>query len=250
MTISVSPERSTLSLPGLRPRTQDGGTVRAGPNGRIDDAGQRSGSAAISVSRSSAPEAGALRATTSGLDRASSVADVSLAAFDTVIGLLGQARDAVAGGQGTQAATLLLQVQDVVGAAEFDGANLLDGSLAGGLRVADSGEGELAVTGYDLRPGGPVITLDPQAERGAALSQAEGSLGRALGARQTLQDDSKRLGAHRAFVGLLSEAVTGGKEGLDVEGARLAALQIKQTLGGTSLALTSAAPQSVLALFR
>lgn len=250
MTISVSPERSTLTLPGLRARPEDGATVRAGPNGISQAPHQRQGAAPVTVPRGPETNAVALRATTFGLDRASSVTDAALGGASAVVELLGQVRGAVAAGRGAEAASLLSDVSSVVSAAEFDGANLLNGALTGGLRVPVSSDDEITVAAHDLRPGGPLITLDLASDRAAAVSQADVSLARAQGVVEALQDESKRLGAHRAFVALLSESVTGGKTDLDVEGARLAALQIKQTLGGTSLALSSAAPQSVLALFR
>lgn len=252
MTISAAPERSTLSLPNARLRPDDGATVRAGPNGIVtSQQQQRRGPAAVSVQTSGPADAGALRAATSGLDRANSVTDVALAVADTIVGLLRTTREAVAGGRNPEAATALNDIEAAIDGAEFDGVNLLNGSVADGLRVPALGEGDFSVSTYDLRPGGPLVKVALHAESGTALSQAEASLAKAEGARDALQEDSDRLGAHRAFVGLLSDAVSGGgKDSLDVEGARLAALQIKQTLGGTTLALSSAAPQSVLALFR
>lgn len=253
MTISATPERSTLSLPNARLRPDDGATVRAGPNGIVSSQQQqqRPGLPPVSVQTSGSADLGALRAATSGLDRANSVTDVALAVADTVVGLLRTTREAVAGGRLTEAATALNDVETAIGAAGFDGVNLLNGSVAGGFRVPALGDGDFSVAAHDLRPGGPVVNIEVHTDPATALSQAEASLAKAEGARGALQEDSNRLGAHRAFVALLSEAVSGGGKGsLDVEGARLAALQIKQTLGGTTLALSAAAPQSVLALFR
>ncbi|MBW3617393.1 MAG: hypothetical protein KY446_06500 [Proteobacteria bacterium] len=250
MTISVSPERSTLSLPGLRLRPEGAPTVRAGPDGFRNQPDQaRANSAA--APRAPAAEMGALKAATSGLDRASSVTDAALAAADAVINLLGQLREAVAADRPAEAAQALGRIDETAEGAGFDGVNLLNGSLpGGGLRVPAHADGELSVAGHDLRPGGPTVAVDLTADRTTALLQTEDALSGAEAARDQLRDDAKRVGAHRAFVGLLSEAVTGGKDGLDVEGARLAALAIKQTLSGTSLSVSNGGPQTVLSLFR
>lgn len=252
MTINVNPERSTLSLPGARLRS-DEPTVRAGPNGVSTSSQQQRAAPSVSVSRSAVADAGALRAATSGLDRASSITDVALAASNTVVGLLTQLRDAAAAERGGDFAALLSQIDETVRGARFDGVNLLDGSTAGGvLRLNPDGDesSEIAITAPDLRPGGARVTVSSDSVPAASLGAAEASLSNAGAARDGLREDSKRVEAHRSFVGLLSNAVEGGTSSLDVEGARLAALSIKQALAGTTLALGAGGPKTVLSLFR
>jgi flagellin len=204
------------------------------------------------LERGAPAEAGALRAATSTLDRASSISDAGLAAADAVIGLLARMRDE--GAQTPEALSDLLdRIGQAVAAAEFDGVNLLGGETPGGaLKTAsDAGGGEeLVLRAYDFRAGGPVVAVDAGADLSAVSAQVEASLARAEAARTDLGEDAKRVEAHRAFVGLLSDAVAGSGQGLDVDGARLTALSIRQTIGGTTLTLSNAAPQSVLSLFR
>lgn len=249
MTISVGPERSTLSLPGSRLRS-DEPTLRAGPNGASNRSAHARSEPSVSVSRSAVADAGALRAQASGLDQASSATDAALGAADTVLNLLTQLRD---GGPGERPTRMVLdRIDEAVRGASFGGLNLLDGSLPAGLRLpalAD-GSGEVVVRGADFRAGGPLIAIDPQADAAAATAQAEASLSNAAIARDALGEDSRRLEAHRSFTSLLSDALAGGDASLDVEGARLAALSIRQALAGGSNSLFNGAPQAVLSLFR
>lgn len=249
MTISVNPERPTLSLPGARLRS-DEATVRAGPNG-VSTQSQRT-APAITVSKAAAPDAVALRAATSGLDRASSVTDTASAAANQVVGLLGQLRDAAAAERGADVVALLGRIDETARGAVFDGVNLLDGSTPGGVfRLAtDGGGSEMAVAAPDLRTGGPLVTIGRDTDPASALGAAEASLANAEAARDGLREDSKRVEAHRAFVGLLSDAVAGGAGSLDIDNARLAALSVKQALEGATLSLSNGAPKTVLSLFR
>jgi flagellin len=249
MTISVGPERSTLSLPGTRSRT-DEPTLRAGPNGLAAAASPPRSAAAVTVASSAVAEAGALRAQASGLDRASSITDTALAGADSVLSLLMQLRDA---GPGERPARMVLdRIDETVRGAAFAGVNLLDGSLPGGLRLPANadGSGEVAVAAHDLRSGGPHVAIDADADAPTVTMQAEAALVRVEGARGQLHEDSRRLEAHRAFTGLLSDALSADTGGLDIEGARLAALSVKQALAGGTAPLAGGAPQAVLSLFR
>lgn len=254
MTINVNPERSTLSLPGVRLRSEEP-TLRAGPDGVLTSAQNRAERAtpSVTVARSAVADAGALRAATSSLDRASSITDTAVAGASRVVELLTQLRDAAAGERGDEFKALVRQVEDTARSAGFDGVNLLDGSTPGGmLRLSPdaSGGSDILVGAPDLRPNGARVTVSADADPLASLGAVETSLVNTEEARDELREDSKRLGAHRAFVGLLSDAVAGGGASLDVEGARLAALSIKQALAGTTLSLGVGGPTTVLALFR
>ena len=55
---------------------------------------------------------------------------------------------------------------------------------------------------------------------------------------------------HRSFVGLLTDAISDRTPSLDIEGARLAALSIKQALSGTTVSLGAGGPKTILSLFR
>lgn len=252
MTINVNPERSTLTLPNGLGGIRAQGTLRAGPNGVDQSVRGQAAGPSITLSAGGSADTAALRAVTSGLDRASSVTDVALSAAEVIVELAGSLRDAAAGERDGEVRSLLQQIDDTARAASFDGINLLDGSTPGAIRLTANadGSGDIVVQGADLRPGGPLIARPAEADPKLTLAQAEVSLSNAEAARDGLREDSKRVEAHRAFVALLSDAVAATPESLDVEGARLAALSIKQTLSGTTLSLSNGAPTTVLSLFR
>ena len=250
MTIAVSQERSTLSLPGARLGSEDR-TVRAGPNGVSSQSQHQVARPAVAVAPSAAADVGALRAMTSGLDRASSVTDAALGGANAVIELLTQLRDSAAAEQGKEFVKLLGRIDEIAQGAEFDGVNLLDGSTPGGaLRVNGGDSGEIAITAPDLRPGGPRVTVSAEADPAGSLNAIDASLANVQSARDGLRQDSKGLEAHRSFVVRLADAIGDEAAPLDVEGARLAALSIKQTLAGTTLSLAAGGPKTVLSLFR
>ena len=253
MTIRVSPERTTLSLMSNRLRADDARapTTAAKPGS--------SGAPSPAVGKAPASDVGQLRAATAMLDRASSVADTALAAADTITSLLERLRELAAeardGGadNASEFRNFGQLVSQTVKAAIFDGVNLLDGSQGGPFRVNAGAEdaGELSLSAFDLTPGGPELPFTADTDVASAFEAIETALTNTRAARERLGEESKRVEAHRNFVGLLTDAVGGGGDTpLGVEGARLAALQVRQSLGGERFAIANQAPQTVLALFR
>lgn len=253
-TIRVTPERSTLSLSANRLRTEDS-RGPAGLGSKLPDAKPAAGAPAAPKTA----DAAALRATTLQLDRASSIADTTAAALGSLSDLLERLRDAATAARdsGTEAGpelrALSARITETVRGAAFDGVNLLDGSLASGafrLPASADGTGELALTARDLTPGGPHVPFDLENDV-FAVEGAEAALADVGAFRGQLSEDAKRIDAHRSFVSVLADVVGGsGGGGLGIEGARLAALQLKQTLSGQTLSIANQAPQTVLSLFR
>lgn len=257
MTINVAAERSTLTLPGARLRAEARAEARAGSGPGVRE--QQGGRAApITIARAAPEGLSELRAVVTGLDRASSVADVAMAAADAIAGLLqqlrGEAASARDGRGGAAFAGLTGRIGDQVRGATFDGANLLDGSMSGGaLRLSPDGDGagDVSLTARDMRPGGGVVTVSADQDPATALPDVEASLANVQAARDELRGEFTRLEAHRSFVGALSKALAGEPAvDLDAEGARLTALQLRQALGEQTLSISNAAPQAVLSLFR
>lgn len=259
MTINVAPERSTLSLPGARLRPE----LSAKPaSAAAAESGPRAGGPgqAITLSRGAPEDLQAVRGLAAGLDQASSAADVALAATDAIRGLLGQLQEMSASARNTGAqrseafGALVNGIAEQAEAAGFGGVNLLNGSTQGGaLRVPANldGSGEVALTARDLRPGGALVPVTADQDPGAVLETVELALANVEVVREGLGREAKQVDAHRAFVGRLSDAVA-GEPGVNmgVEGARLAALQLKQALSGQTLSVSNAGPQAVLSLFR
>lgn len=199
------------------------------------------------------------------LDDATAKLDLALAIGRQAAGLLTKLRDAARsaiGGDTDKASAnanftaLLQQYSGVVNGAIDSGADLLAGQS---LTVAiDPEAAPVTVPGYDLRlkgqPGAEdVLKLslvtdlsDPTAvarDADASLARLDTALGRLSGA-------SQRLGSHASFLSALDSAVGANVTDLDAEGARLTALQVRQTLTGFNAAIANSSPSNLLTLFR
>ena len=204
------------------------------------------------------------------LDGARSVTDLALAAGREGANLLSQMRDlaraAVTADDPTRAdlntqfQSLLKQYGDTIGNAVDGGARLLAGES---LSIAlDAGSAPVTVPGYDLRlktdPGAEdalrlstTSNLSDESAARAAARDADASLARVDTALSRLSGASQRLSAHENFLSSLDGALQGGvREPADAEGARLLALQVRQTLLGANAAIANSAPQALLSLFR
>lgn len=222
--------------------------------------------ASTQTDRIDAPYRGEVAGSQTALDDATAKLDLALAIGRQAAGLLTKLRDAARsaiGGGDTEKASananftaLLKQYSDAVNGA-IDGADLLAGeSLTVSL---DPEAAPVTVQGYDLRlknqPGAEdVLKLsagtdlsDPAAvarDADASLARLDTALGRLSGA-------SQRLGSHASFLSALDSAVGANVVAdLDAEGARLTALQVRQTLTGFNAAIANSAPSNLLTLFR
>jgi len=157
---------------------------------------------------------------------------------------------------------LLDQVQVILTNAEFDGANLLNGSLTNGIAFLADADATRSVTlaGQNLSISGAIITLANNASLGTVtlagnvVSAIQTSLDNVNQALANLGSDLKKMEAHRTFVGKLTDSLTEGvgnlvDADLAKESARLQALQVKQQLGVQALSIANSEPQIILNLF-
>ncbi len=210
------------------------------------------------------------------LDRSKSIGDIAIAAGETVSDILIQIRDkALAATKDdidavSRAAyqedfsSLIEQLGQIVGSAEFDGVNLLDNSLPGGLDfVADaSATTTLSIASENFTAGGPIITLDPAthdlssaANAQTAFNAIQTSLTNVNGALARLGGSSQQIDNHANFVTRLQSVITEGvgslvDADLGKESALLQSLQVKQQLGVQAISIANQAPQTVLSLFQ
>jgi flagellin len=198
----------------------------------------------------------------SGFASDASIADAAVASGSLIEGLLSQMRDAAVAasdpsvGSDARAAlnagfqSGLSQIQAAVSAAGVDGVNLIDGSTtgAGGSQAPDG------LSAFDMTASGPLIGLpaganlsDPATAATLAdqLQTALGNVGQAVGA---LSDQADTL--QSGFISAMQAGSPSFDPGLDADGARLAALQIQQTLSGGGGSIGNQSPSSILALFR
>jgi flagellin len=275
MTLSVSNSNAILAL--LNPNNSPSQPVGSdAPAAASQPAGAASGaSSAWSITQGPAADVGALGSVAASLDRASSISDVAAAAGQSIANLLQQMKQKAEAAQdpsadpaaqqadNTDFKALLGQIGGVVDSASFDGANLLNGSLPGGVKFmagADGG-GTVTLSVQDMSLGGPIVTIGATSSIGtpdaaaSSLSQIDASLNNVAAALAKLDAQASQISAHSGLVNQLSDVLqagggdlTGANMGKD--GARLQALQVQQQLGGQASAIANQTPQVILSLFR
>ena len=275
MTISVrSNNPALMALQNLNTTKDNLAAVENRVSSGLSVAQAKDNGATWAVAQGQRSDLKALSAVRMSLDRAQSIADVSVSAGTAVSNLLLELKDkALAATDTTLDAsarsslnvdfkTLLNQVARVVQDSTFDGANLLDGSSASLRFMANSDANSfLTLTGQNLSLGGAIITLAStnsvstvtQATTSlAALTASITNVSQALG---TLGSQSSQVTAHNAFVSRLDDAITAGignlvDADLSKESARLQALQVQQQLGTQTLSIANQAPSFILSLFK
>ncbi len=215
-----------------------------------------------------------LGAVTASLNRATSISDVALSSGQKVLDLLAQLKQQSLSAQdqqlspeerasiSTDFAGMLKQIATAISSAEFDGANLLDGSKAPGMRFLASADGSQSVTlpAVNLTMGGTVITFSSTSTIGAVgtasamMAQIDASIANVTSAMTGIGDQAKLISAHQILVSNLSNLLHGVTDlvGSDnaADSARLKALQVQQQLGQQSLSIANSMPSLLLALFK
>lgn len=237
--------------------------------------GAKDNAAIWAIAQQQRADTSALSAVKQSLDRATSIADVALAAGESVSDLLNQLKEKVVAAKDTSLKTqsrqlldadfkaLLRAISSAVENATFDGGNILDGSLTNGLRFLANADATSFITlsAKDLSLSGAIISLGLAdsllTTTGAttALNKLDNSitaLNRALG---DIGAQAKQIQAHNTFVSKLTDTLESGignlvDADLAKESARLQALQVQQQLGAQALSIANQAPQIILSLFR
>ncbi|WP_031238532.1 flagellin [Asticcacaulis sp. AC466] len=218
---------------------------------------------------------GGLKAVTDSLNRASSIADVSLAAGESVSDLLNQLREKVVGAMDTSIDTtsrmalssdykaILGQISHVVENATFNGSNIINGSLPNAIQFIANADANSVIT-LSVRTislGGPIITLSANSTlttatgAGLLLAQLDSSINNLNANLGALGSQAKQIQGHLSFVSKLQDSITGGIGNLvdaDMakESSRLQALQVQQQLGTQALSIANQSPQQILSLFK
>ena len=217
---------------------------------------------------------GSLGAVQSSLNRATSIADVASTAGSTISDLLVQMKANVVAALDPSIDTAsrnaldsafkseLRQITSIVQNANFDGANLLDGSVSQIKFIANAdATGTITLSSQNLSLGGLIITLPSTssitsvATASVALAQLSASILNTNQALGNLGSQSKEISNHNLFVQKLSDQLQTGVGNLvdaDLarESARLQSLQVQQQLGTQALSIANQAPQIILSLFK
>lgn len=234
--------------------------------------GAKDNSAIWAIAQNQRADLGALQSVKSSLDRATSLADVTLAAGESISDLIIQMRQkAVAAADPSQTAesraaynddfqALVRSVQQFATSATFDGVNLLDNSEAAPLDFLANVDAvdtisidpqNMTETGLGLNTEDLLTEVDAT----AALAVIDAALATVNSALATLGSQAKQIETHNTFISKLMDALETGigklvDADLAKESARLQALQVQQQLGAQSLSIANQAPQIILSLFR
>jgi len=276
MTVSVHTNTSAMiALQQLNKTNEQLEDVQTRINTGLKVNGAKDNASVWAVAQGQRADVGALSAVKMSLDRATSIADVTLAAGETVSDLLTQVKEKVVaamdpsidsaarGALNADYKALLRQISQIVENAEFDGANMLNGSLAASIRFLANADADAYVTlgVKNLSLGGAIITmaatssLNTATNATAVLALVNASITNVNSAMGDIGAQAKQIEAHNTFVSKLTDVLESGignlvDADLAKESARLQALQVQQQLGAQALNIANTAPQVILSLFR
>jgi len=228
-----------------------------------------------SIAQAQRADLGALSAVKMSLDRATSIAEVTMTAGESVSDLLVQMKEKVTAAMDPSLDTasrnalnadyksLLRQITQVVGSATFDGANVLNGSLAANIRFLANSDANAYVTlsVKNMSLGGAIITMaatssiNTATNATAVMAQLTASLDNVNQSLGDIGAQARQIEAHNTFVSKLTDVLEAGvgnlvDADLAKESARLQALQVQQQLGAQALNIANTSPQVILSLFR
>jgi flagellin len=276
MTIGVHTNKSALTaLQNLNKTNDDLADVQNRVNTGLMIANAKDNAAVWAIAQGQRADIGALGAVKMSLQRAQSISEVSATAGESISDLLVELKQKVVAGMDTSLDTasrtaldsdfksILRQIQQVTNNAEFDGANLLDGSIGANIQFLANADAtnKITLSTQDMSLGGGLITVAATASISTVtlatgiLAQLNTSLTNVNQALGNLGSQGKQIEAHLGFIGKLTDVLETGvgnlvDADLAKESARLQALQVQQQLGAQALSIANQAPQIVLQLFR
>ena len=276
MTLSVHTNTAAMiALQNLNKTNEQMDGVQNRINTGLKISGAKDNAAIYAVAQGMRADISALGAVQTGLNRATTIGDVALAAGETISDLLIQMREKAMAAMDpsldsysrqaydSDFKALLDQVRVIIENAEFDGANLLNGSVTNGVEFLADADAARTVTlkSQDMSIGGAIVTIAATASLStvtlatAVMATIQASLDNVNQSLANLGSDTKKLEAHSGFVSKLVDALTKGvgnlvDADLAVESAQLQALQVKQQLGVQALSIANSQPQIILNLFQ
>jgi flagellin len=276
MTISVHTNAAALTaLQNLNRTNNDLTDVQARISTGLSISTAKDNAAIWSIAQGQRADIGALGAVKMSLDRAKSIADVAMTSGNSVSDLLVQLKEKVVTAQdpsldaasrtavNADYKSILRQITQVVQNSAFDGANVLDNSISGGIKFLANADANSYITlsSKNMTLGGGLITLTAASSIGtvtlatAAMTLLNTSITNVNQALGDMGSQAKQLDNHNVFVSKLTDVLTQGvgnlvDADLAKESARLQALQVQQQLGTQALSIANQAPQSILQLFK
>ena len=226
------------------------------------------------IAQNTRANSSALDSVTQSLQRAQSAVDVANSAGTSISDILTQMKQKSLAASDTSLDTtsraalnadytsLRDQIGKIVSNADFNGTNLLDGSIANIQALANSsGTSTLTVTGQNLSLGGAIVTIGATSSISTAalatteLAKVSASITQVDSALANLGTASQAIGRQITFVGKLQDTLNAGvgnlvNADLAKESAHLQALQTKQQLGVQALSIANSSSSALLGLFR
>lgn len=273
MTTSIHTNTSAMiALQNLNRTNDQLAATQSRVNTGLKVQGARDNAAVWAVAQGQRADRGSLEAVTTSLNRATSIADVSLAAGEQISDILLELKQKATAAADPSASTatrtsyndefqaLLSSIDSFANNAIFDGANILDGSATTTLNFLASADGAetIALDRQNLTVAGLSLTgttLTSQANASTALAAVNAAITTSSARLAELGAQSKQIERHTTYVGKLSDALEAGignlvDADLAKESARLQALQVQQQLGVQALSIANQAPQVILSLFK
>jgi flagellin len=276
MTIGVHTNKSALTaLQNLNKTNDDLADVQNRVNTGLQIANAKDNAAVWAIAQGQRADIGALGAVKMSLQRAQSISEVSATAGETISDLLVELKSKVVAAMDTSLDTssrtaldsdfksLLRQIKQVSNNAQFDGANLLDGSIPANIQFLANADAtnKITLSTQNMSLGGALITVAGTASittvtlATGILAQLNSSISNVNQALGNLGSQGKQIEAHLGFIGKLTDVLETGvgnlvDADLAKESARLQGLQVQQQLGAQALSIANQAPQIVLQLFR
>ena len=276
MSLSVHTNKTALlALQNLNKTNEQLGMTQDKVSTGLKIGSAKDNAAVWSIAQGQRADIGALSAVKASLNRATSITDVAMTAGETISDLLNQLKEKVVAAMDPSADTasraamdsdfkaILKQIGQVIDNAEFDGANILNGSLGASIAFLANADATSSITlaTQDLSLGGSILTIASTASIGTAtiagtiMTALDASIANVHQALGNLGSQAKQIEAHATFVEKLTNTLEAGvgnlvDADLAKESARLQALQVQQQLGIQALSIANQAPQVILSLFK
>jgi flagellin len=276
MTISVHTNKSALiALQNLNKTNASLAETQGRISTGLKVANAKDNASVWSIAQGQRADLSALSAVKSSLDRATSISEVALAAGESISDLLNQMKQKVVAAMepsldqdsrdllNSDFRALVRQINQVMGSAEFDGANLLDGSLTSDVQFLANIDATDSITlsVKDMSMGGSIIAIASGATIGTVtsatnvLADLDSSIIQVNKALGDLGAQARQIEQHNIFVAKLQDVLEAGvgnlvDADLSKESARLQALQVQQQLGVQALSIANSGPQMILSLFQ
>ena len=237
-------------------------------------AGAKDNAAVFAISKVMESDVRGFKAVSESLSLGESTVAVALAGAEQITDLLNEIKEKVVTATGenvdhtkiqADVNELVGQVGSIIGASQFNGANLLN-TAGGDITVLssldrDSGgtvtAANITVSSVDFEAGLDLSDIDVSSATAAdgSLANIETHIQTAVNGAAALGASAKRIEGQGEFVSKVTDAMKSGigalvDTNMEEASARLQALQVQQQLATQSLSIANQAPQSILSLFR